>query len=75
MILVLETNRLFNLYNKGVDYSSDALKELRSFLKSADENSLKEIASVEFATWKELTDKMNSDRDSFPGSFFMKEFK
>lgn len=79
MILVIETSALYKAYTKNedaiFDYSNSSLKELQNFLKNADESVLKEISTTEFATWKELTDKMNADRKSFPNSFYLKEVK
>lgn len=79
MILVIETSTLYKVYTKNedaiFDYSNSSLKELQNFLKNADESVLKEISTTEFATWKELTDKMNADRKSFPNSFYLKEVK
>ena len=79
MILVIETSALYKAYTKNedaiFDYGNSSLKELQNFLKNADEGVLKEISTTEFATWKELTDKMNADRKSFPNSFYLKEVK
>ena len=79
MILVIETSALYKAYTKNedaiFDYSNSSLKELQNFLKNTDESVLKEISTTEFATWKELTDKMNADRKSFPNSFYLKEVK
>ena len=79
MILIIETITLYRAYIKSetaeFDYSNSSLKELQNFLKNADESILKEISVTEFATWKELTDKINADRKSFPNSFYLKEVK
>lgn len=79
MILIIETIALYRAYTKNenaeFDYSNSSLKELQNFLKNADESILKEISVTEFATWKELTDKINADRKSFPNSFYLKEVK
>ena len=79
MILVIETNSLYKAYTKNenaiFNNSNSSLKELQNFLKNADESILKKISITEFATWKELTDKINADRNLFPNSFYLKEIK
>ena len=79
MILVIETNALYKACTKNenaiFDNSDGSLKDLKNFLKNADENVLKEISTTQFNTWKELNDKMNNDRNSFPHSFYLKEVK
>lgn len=77
MILVINLHDLYKTYtNKNdFDYTNSSLKDLQNFLKIADVNQLKTCSQLNFDSWKELTDKMNTDRKSFPNAFFLKEIK
>lgn len=77
MILVINLHDLYKTYtNKdNFDYSNSSLKDLQNFLKIADVNQLKTCSQLNFDSWKELTDKMNTDRKAFPNAFFLKEIK
>ena len=79
MILIIDSEILYETcYRKkreSVNLTTDELKGLQSYLKTASADNLERSVKMKFSTMTELTNAINQDRKSFPGSFYIKEIK
>lgn len=81
MIIILDYKRVFlDVFHRDPIMPKDFLAseneaQIRKAIKDYSGEHAKELSSLIFDTWTEFTNKMNNERKSLPGCFYIKEIK